>query len=170
MNRLIGLILITIILLPLSIFSSEDTISIQMKKFEPFIGKWKTRSIVPGRKLELSGDIQYRRILGKNWLLVEFVGQHPERDFWEAYVMIKFDVIKGLYVSHAFFSADDPTIMTGSWISDKTFGLEIKDKKGKSVSGINYTVKADGTIYQENWKIDDTNQRKITLKTYYTKK
>ncbi|UCH98138.1 MAG: DUF1579 family protein [Candidatus Aminicenantes bacterium] len=169
MKKLLGLflILIVIVVTPFTLFPSGDTFTEQMKKLEPFVGKWKTRSFYPGKDAAIPGELEYRWVLGENWLLVEFVGQHPERDFWEAYVMIKFDVSKNLYVSYAFFTANGPTIMTGSWISTHTFRLETKDEKGNSISGIDYTVKTDGTIYQENWVIDKNKEKKITLKTYY---
>jgi len=140
----------------------------QMNKLEPLVGKWKTLSFFTGKAEGIPGELEYRRVLGKNWLLVEFVGKHPEREYWEAYVMIKFDATKNAYVAYSFFGVDGPVIQTGSWVSEKTFRLEIRDEKGNS-SGIDYNVKDDGTIYQENWLLDKDNQRQIRLKTVYTK-
>ncbi len=170
MKRLIGLFLILMVGMGSLVWAEQaKTFTEQMEKLQPLVGKWKTRSVFPGKNLEVPGELEYRWVLGKNWLRVEFVGQHPERSFWEAYVMIKFDTAKNLYIAYAFFNADDPVIEVGSWISDKTFRLESRDDKGKTVGAIDYTVKEDGTIYQENWVIDKNNQKQITLKTYYTR-
>ena len=169
MKKWIGLFLILIAVMPFTLFSSVDAFTEQMKKLEPFVGKWKTQSFYPGKDTAVPGELEYRWILGKNWLFIEFVGQHPERAFWEAYAMIKFDTAKNHYVSYAFFNANDPSIMIGSWISIDTFREESKDEKGNSTDGIDYTFKKDGSIYQENWIIDKNQERKITLKTYYTK-
>lgn len=170
MKKFMVLLLIQLILIPLTLLPSGDLFTGQMKKLEPLVGKWKTQSFIPGKEAAIPGELEYRWVLGKNWLFIEFVGQHPDRDFWEAYVMIKFDTTKNHYKSYAFFTADNPTIMTGNWISTKTFRLEIKDDKGKSLSGIDYTVKADDTIYQENWIIEKNGRKKITLKTYYKRR
>ncbi len=139
----------------------------QMKKLEPFVGKWKTRSVYPDKELEVHGHLEYRWVLGKTWLLNQFVGKHPEKDYWEAYAMIKYDAAKQCYVSHDFFNGNDPIIMTGTWITKNTIRFQYKDEKGKW--GIDYTAKPDGSIYQENWVEGKKGTRKITLKTDYTR-
>jgi hypothetical protein len=144
-----------------------DRASGAMEKLAPFIGKWKTVSLYPGRGLQVPGELEYRWVLGKNWVLVIFTGQHPEREYWAAIAMIKFDPIKKCYISHDFFNEGDPIQMTGFWITPTTIRFEIKDEKGSS--GIDYTVKPDGAIYQENWILPKGKGRKITLKTDYTR-
>jgi hypothetical protein len=169
MKKLISIVLILMAVFAFFLFSSGDMFTEQMKKLEPFVGKWKTRSVYPGKDAVIPGDLEYRWVLGKNWMMVEFVGQHPERAFWEAYAMIKFDTAKNSYISYDFFNAKDPTTMTGTWIGPQTLRFETRDEKGNSEGGIDYTIKADGTIYQENWRIDKDNHRQITLKTDYTR-
>ena len=143
------------------------TTSDAMQRMTPFIGKWKTVSLYPDRGLRVPGELEYRWVLGKNWVLVIFVGQHPERVYWEAIAMIRFDPVKNCYISHDFFNDGDPIKMTGSWITPRTIRFELEDEKG--LSGIDYTVKADGTIFQENWIIRKDKKKKVTLKTTYTR-
>jgi len=147
--------------------TAGDTTSDAMEKLAPFIGKWKTVSLYPERGLKVPGKLEYRWVLGKNWVLVIFEGQHPERKYWEAIAMIKFDVEKKCYISHDFFNEMDPILMTGFWITPRTLRFEMKDDGGSS--GIDYTVKSDGTIYQENWILPMRKSKKITLKTIYTR-
>ena len=169
MKKLIGIVLTLTVVSSFFLLSPGDTFAEQMKKLEPFVGKWKTRSVYPGKDAVIPGDLEYRWVLGKNWMMVEFVGQHPERAFWEAYAMIKFDTATNRYISYDFFNADEPTTMTGAWISPQTLRFETRDETGSSEGGIDYTIKADGTIYQENWRIDKDKGKQITLKTDYTR-
>jgi hypothetical protein len=162
-------VLTLLVVSPLFLFSTGNSFREQMNKLGPFVGKWKTHSIYPGKDGVIPGDLEYRWILGKNWMMVEFVGQHPERDYWEAYAMIKFDTVKNHYISYEFFNADNPTLMIGTWISPQTLRFETRDEKGNSEGGIDYTIKENGTIYQENWRINKDNRREITLKTDYTR-
>lgn len=148
-------------------FVNGETPSEAMKKLTPLIGKWKTLSLYPDKGLKVPGDLEYRWVLGKNWVLCDFVGRHPEREYWAAIAMIKFDPSKKCYVSYDFFNADNPIVMTGRWISAATIRFELKNEQGSS--GIDYTVKEDGTIYQENWVLPEGKEKKITLKTDYTK-
>lgn len=147
--------------------TAADVASEAMQKMTPFVGKWKTVSLYPERGLKVPGELEYRWVLGKNWVLVIFVGQHPERKYWEAIAMIKFDVEKKCYISHDFFNEMDPVQMIGFWVTPRTLRFEMKDTDGSS--GIDYTLKSDGTIYQENWILPKGKKRKITLKTDYTR-
>jgi len=138
-----------------------------MKKMEPFVGKWKTLSLYPDKGLKVPGVLEYRWVLGENWLMVDFVGDHPQRDFWAAIAMIKFDAKKNRYISYEYFNADDPTIMTGYWLNEKTIRFEVTGDTGSS--GIDYTLTEEGAVYQENWVHSKKGKRKITLKTDYTR-
>ena len=160
-------IIVLIMLLFSTIFTYGATKTGAMDKFKPFIGKWETQSLYPDTGLKVPGDLEYRWVLGKNWVLCDFVGRHPERKYWAAIAMIKFDVSKNRYISYDFFNADDPVIMTGYWLSAKTIRFEMKNDEGSS--GIDYTVKEDGSIYQENWVRKGTTKN-ITLKTDYSRK
>ncbi len=144
-----------------------DTAPEAMQKMAPFIGKWKTVSLYPERGLMVPGQLEYRWVLGKNWVLVIFEGQHPERKYWEAIAMIRYDPEKKCYISHDYFNERDPVLMTGFWINSRTIRFEIRDDNGSS--GIDYTVNPDGSIYQENWILPKGKERKVTLKTDYTR-
>lgn len=155
-------------LLAAALFADGETKADAMKKLTPLIGKWTTLSLYPQSGLKVPGDLEYRRVLGKDWVLCDFVGRHPERAYWAAIAMIKFDAAKNRYLSYEFFNADDPTTMTGRWISPTTIRFEAEDDNGSS--GIDYTVKKDGSIYQENWVLPKGKAKRITLKTDYTRK
>jgi len=170
MKRYSFLILIIFLLQTFCLMANNRSqMSEQMKKMEPFIGKWKTQSFYTGKQEEIPGEIEYRRVLGNNWLQIEFIGRHPQRDYWEAYVMITFEPKKNSYIAYSFFNADEPTIMNGMWISANTFRLGKPNEKGKMNNGIDYTIKKDGTIFQENWTLDKNGQRQIRLHTTYTR-
>lgn len=160
-------IIILFMFLFFGLFAKGETTSEAMKKFKPFIGKWETLSLYPDTGLKVPGDLEYRWVLGKNWVLCDFVGRHPEREYWAAIAMIKFDLSKKRYVSYDFFNVDDPIVMTGYWLSAQTIRFEVKNDEGSS--GIDYTVKEDGSIYQENW-VRKGETKRITLKTDYSRK
>ncbi len=146
---------------------SGETTNQEMKKLEPFIGTWNTLSVYPDSGLEIPGKLTNRWALGKNWMLLEFDGKHPKRPFWAAVVMYTYDAAKKRYIAHSFYSADGPIIFEGHWLSPTTISYSRTTEK--STSGIDYTIKPDGTIYQENWSTPTGQKRKITLKTTYTR-
>jgi len=152
------------LLLPASVNNTGKMI----KKLKPLIGNWKTHSHYPDSGMEAYGELKIRWILGGQWMFVEFIGQHPERSVWEAYALIKYDSKKSCYLSYSFFNENNPITMTGSWISSTTVRFKIKTNEG--ISGIDYTVKEDGTIYQENWLAPAQGERQVLLKTLYRKK
>jgi hypothetical protein len=167
-NRLVFFIALILVSFSLSLFAGGDTAKEQMKKMEPFLGKWKTKSTYPGTKLTIPGKLEYRWVLGKSYMMIEFVGQHPEREYWEAYAMIKYDPVKKKYISWDFFNANNPETSYGYWLSTDTVRFEGKTKKG--TWGIDYTLKKGKTgvtVYQENWAKPKNGKRKITLKTDY---
>jgi len=170
-KRTIFVFLLTFFLISTGViaFSNDDPLdaAAQMKKLEPFIGKWKTLSLFPGKDIQAPGDLEYRWVLGKEWLFVEFKGEHPLRPVWEAYAMIKYEPQKKCYLSFDFFNKNDPITMTGTWISPQTIRFETAAETGRS--GIDYTINQDGTVYQENWLELKGQERKITLKTNYTR-
>jgi hypothetical protein len=133
-----------------------------MKKLEPFVGKWKTLSIYQESGIKAPGLLEYRWILGKKWMFIEFTGNHPNKKNWGAYGFFRYDEEKKCYISYDIFNENEPTYTTGYWLNDKTLRFEEKGKWG-----IDYTIKPDGSIYQENWKRDKKSKRIITLKTDY---
>ena len=139
-----------------------------MKRLVPLAGKWHTTSISQKTGFKAPGELEYRFVLGEDWMFVEFIGKHPKRKVWQAYVMIKYDIGKKCYVSWDFFNKNDPVLMTGEWIKENT--LRFKSEHEGILSGIDYFVKEDKTIYQENWVIDKEKNHTITLKTYYKRR
>jgi hypothetical protein len=139
-----------------------------IQKLTPLTGHWKTHSTYTESGVEAQGDLKIRWILGGQWLLIEFVGQHPKRTVWEAYALIKYDSKKHCYLSFSFFDENSPVTMTGSWITPHTVRFLTKTENGSS--GIDYTIKKDGTIYQENWMCSDQGKPQILLKTVYRRK
>ena len=147
--------------------SSGALWSPEMNKLRPLVGKWKTVSTHPEKDLKVAGDLEYSYVLGGHWLMVRFVGDHPQRSFWEAVAMIRYDPDRKSYVSFSFFNMGDPVRMTGRWISDATIRFSTKDADRSW--GIDYTIQKDGTIYQENWAIASGGPKRITLMTRYTR-
>jgi hypothetical protein len=146
---------------------AEDGSDEFMKKLQPLIGKWKTESLLLNKNVKAPGDLQYRYVLGGRFVLCEFVGKHPDKPVWEAIVMITYDPAKGHYLGHSYFNSDQPMIMTGSFSKPHVFTLEYQSETVHF--GIDYQFKTNGLIYQENWAIDPSGQRKITMKTDYKK-
>lgn len=139
----------------------------EMNKLNPLAGKWKTESTYPESGLKVPGDLEYSYVLGGHWLMVRFIGHHPERSYWEAVAMIKYDHDSRSYVSFSFFNRGDPVRMTGDWISETTIRFSVKEPDRSW--GIDYTAKEDGTIFQENWLIGPSGLKKITLQTRYVR-
>lgn len=166
-NGMAALTFIIILSLSFSLYAGDEAKE-QMKKMEPFLGKWITKSVYPDKNLTVPGKLEYRWILGKNYMMIEFVGNHPEREYWEAYAMIKYDKKKKKYVSFDFFDEGDPVVSVGYWMSKDTVRFEAEDQSW----GIDYTLKkskAGTVVYQENWVKPKDGKRKITLKTDYTR-
>lgn len=139
-----------------------------MKKLLPLAGKWQTTSVSQKTGFKAPGNLEYRYVLGGDWMFVEFIGKHPKRKIWQAYVMIKYDIEKKCYVSWDFFNKNDPVLMTGKWVKNNT--LRFESEHDGVLSGIDYTIKKDKTIYQENWVINKEKNHKVTLKTHYKRR
>lgn len=136
------------------------------KKLDFLVGNWKTVSTFPATGAQGTGDLSYRWVLGGAWLKVEYYGKRPDNRLWEAHGMIKYDPGKGHYISIVFFDSEGPYTFNGHWLDEKTIRFEIEMNGTKS--GIDYTRKDDGTVYQENWRLSPEGERQVTLKTNYT--
>jgi len=169
MRRRVPLWLGVILLLGAGVSSlpAGEAANEEMEKLRPFVGVWKTDSVFPDNGLRVGGELEYRYVLGGHWLLVRFVGAHPDRSFWEAVAMIRYDGEKDAYVSFDFFAAADPVRMTGRWISDATVRF-LTEESGRTW-GIDYTIREDGTVYQENWVVPAGGAKKVTLETTYSR-
>lgn len=167
MKKLYTLALFSLLIFSSTLLLNAGTDSDPMEKLTPFLGKWKTMSIYQKDGLKAPGVLEYRWVLGKKWMFIEFVGQHPKRENWGAYAFFRYDKKRKCYISYDIFDEREPLFTTGHWLSKDTIRFE--DKESKNKWGIDYTIKPDGAIYQENWVINKDGKRVITLKTYYTK-
>ena len=132
-------------------------------------GRWATESeIIPTGELA-PGDLEYKWVLGGLWMQVEFHGQHPGGAVWEAHVMMQYDYASSLYRAFAFFNGQEPYLYTGSMLDERTFRISHTSENGAQ-TGIDYRNNGDGTVYQENWLLSDDGQRRVTLKTEYSRK
>ncbi len=147
-----------------SVFISADTLTSEMQRLQPFVGKWKTRSVYPDSGLTAPGVLEYRWILGGKWLFIEFIGKHPKRKHWGAYSFIRHDKDRKCYLCYDIYDETAPILSTGYWIDKQTIRFE--DRNAKIHWGIDYTIRRDGSIYQENWVMRE-GKRSITLKTTY---
>ncbi len=167
MKKSLIVLVLFLIIFNFSICLKADSTSDKMKRLTPFLGKWKTLSIYQNNGLKAPGVLEYKWILGKKWMFIEFIGKHPKRKVWGAYGFFRYDQKRKCYISYDIFDENEPAFTTGYWLKDKT--LRFEDKNNKKPWGIDYTIKKDGSIYQENWLINKDKKRIITLKTYYTK-
>jgi len=172
MKKYINLfIIITFLSIVFPVFSAGTVINTikndEMKKLEPFVGKWKTLSVYQKTGLKAPGILEYRWILGKKWMFIEFIGKHPKKKYWGAYGFFRYDTKKKCYISYDIFDENEPTFTTGYWLNTKT--LRFEDNKNEKVWGIDYTLTDKGNIYQENWVKNKENKRTVTLKTTYTR-
>jgi hypothetical protein len=147
----------------MTVFAYEDGQS----KLNFLAGEWKTVSEFTSSGMKVEGNLTYYWVIGGEWLHCRFIGNHPDRPYWEAVAMMRFDSESGRYVSVAFFNDQMPVTMYGIAVGENTIRFERTIDDGKT--GIDYTDKGNGTVYQENW-IEINGERTITLKTDYTAK
>ncbi len=85
MKKYFILFLSALFIINYSISLNADTSSDQMERLTPFLGKWKTLSVFQNSGLKAPGVLEYKWILGKKWMFIEFIGQHPKRNVLSAY-------------------------------------------------------------------------------------
>jgi hypothetical protein len=146
--------------------AAQDDLPPMHEHLQFLVGQWNTVSAFPATGQEVPGVLTYRWVLGGAWLHVEFKGDHPERPVWEAYAMMRWDPQADCYVSWAFFGPGEPLRYTGKRLENGTISMET-ERDGRRY-GIDYTPVEGGTVYQENWAVDESGTRTVTLKTTYT--
>lgn len=155
------LIIIIIALASLAIAQENKTIEMN-EKLEFLIGKWKTVSKTPAGG-EFPGDLTYEWVMGKNWIRITFVGQHPRMPFWEAHGFMNYDEKAGKYVSYVVFNEKNPEPEYGYWVDENTFRM------GTEKKGIDYLKLEGGGVLQKNFHLDEKGNRIDILITTYEK-
>lgn len=153
-----------IMLLPAAAFGQAT--SPPRERLDFLVGNWVTASETM-RSDTIPGDLEYRWVLGDQWLQVVFDGHPPDGSVWQAHAMVKYDADAGEYVSYAFFNGDDPLRYRGYALDDTTLRFEHMGDEG--MFGIDYRDNVDGTVYQENWLMSPDGERRVTLRTWYTR-
>jgi hypothetical protein len=141
----------------------------ELKKIDYLVGEWRTLSTFVATGVEAPGYLVYRRILGGSWILCEFHGEAPGRDYWEAYALITFDPAVGKFRSYAFFGGGSPAVSTGAWNGTDTITFTTDEPgAGGRLSRISYKRLPDGTVFQLNEATDDNGEWHPTLRTDYS--
>ena len=86
----------------------NEVVKAELGKLSFFLGQWITTSVTVPGGLEVSGDLSYESVLGGTYLLLRFVGDHPERPVYESYKMITWDASLGAYVAYTFARPGKP--------------------------------------------------------------
>lgn len=130
-------------------------------------GDWKTVSTFTASGEVAPGTLSYHWVLGGAWLQCTFHGDRADGRVWEAHAMLRWDGQKGHYVSWAFFGPGDPIMYSGTALEDGTLRFEFTNNGART--GIDYCPRMADSVYQENWTIGPDGERRITLKTDYTR-
>ena len=150
---------------------SNEVVKAELKKLSFFVGEWKTDStLVPSGK-KAPGELSYKYVLGDTYLLLRFVGSHPEKPVWEACKMITWDAGLGAFVAYTFPTPEGPVRYIGRWTADDTITYTREEPyPDGSLDRISYTRKPDGTIFQLNEATDADGNWQPRLRTQYTRK
>jgi hypothetical protein len=149
---------------------SDASVQIEeLKKIDYLVGEWTTLSTFVSTGIEAPGYLTYRPILGGTWILCEFHGNAPGREYWEAYALITFDPEIGNFRSYAFFGGSAPATYTGVWngIDTVTFTTDKPGANGR-LNRISYKRMPDGTVFQLNEATDEKGDWQPTLRTAYS--
>jgi hypothetical protein len=159
-----AIILIAISLIAVTAFAQE--VPEMMRKLDFIEGDWTVISTFPATGLEVPGELSYHFVLGGHWMLCRFVGDHPERDVFEAVEMIRWDSEGAQFIVEAFYGAEGPERYTGKLINGTTVRMETTANGRRS--GLDY-IPTESGVYQENWIYNEKDEKIITLKTVYTR-
>lgn len=134
------------------------------QRIDFLVGQWHTVSEFPDGRIG-EGALEYRWVFDGAWMKVEFHGEHPDGALWEAHGMQRWVPEAGAFRSWVFRPDGPPLQYRGSVPEDGLFRMEYTSEAGVT-SGIDYHRLDDGTVYQENWVVED-DQRRVTLQTDY---
>lgn len=150
--------------------SDEMAVQIsEVSKLDYLVGEWITESVVVRTDVKAPGKLSYRKILGGSYILCQFKGEMPGRQFWEAYAMITYDPAAGHYRSYAFFGGAAPARYVGEWTDENTATFTNLDTRPDgSKDRINYTRMPDGAVFQLNEAKDEQGNWQPTLRTTYS--
>lgn len=144
--------------------AAQAALSPEHERIDFLIGEWRTTSELPDGR-EAPGELSYRWVQGGAWMQVEFHGDHPDGRLWDAHVMQRWVPGQGQYEAWAFGADGPPERYRGTSEGPGHYRLEGAPQGGSSF-GIDYHLRDDGTVYQENWAMDG-GERRITLRTRY---
>jgi hypothetical protein len=165
LTKNICLCLIATMLMIAPAFAQEQDTS-TMDNLNFLLGSWKTKSEFSSNGVIAYGTLTYEKVLAGAWVRVTFIGDHPTGRLWEAHGYIGLNPEGEGFKSYIIFGPGEPAEYSGLMINGSTFRLETNFNG--MTSGIDYIPQDDGTVYQENWVMDEQGSRRITLKTWYT--
>lgn len=152
------------------LFSQEKDTKHQKRqnRLDFLAGDWDSESTYLASGLKVKGHLVYEWVEGGAWLRCTFVGQHPEYKVWESHEMIKWDKDKKEYLAYTFSNSGEMVLYQGEEIDASRVRFWIEREKIRQ--GLDYIQRKDGSVYQENWLITPAGERRIWLKTEYTKR
>ena len=134
------------------------------QRIEFLVGEWHTTSEFPdGSTAE--GSLRYEWVLEGAWMRVEFHGDRPGGANWESHVMQRWNADEALYEAWVFGAGGPPLRYTGTSEAPGQYRIEAPTDSGVR-SGIDYHRQEDGSVYQENWVVEN-GTRRVTLRTNY---
>jgi hypothetical protein len=144
--------------------SAQSSLSAEHERIAFLVGEWRTSSEFPDGQVG-EGELEYRWVFDGQWMKVEFQGSHPQGAPWEAHVMQRWNPENDAYEAWVFRGDGPPLVYRGSSPEPGLFRVEHTSDAGVTI-GIDYREQPDGSVFQENWMIDE-GERSVTLKTTY---
>lgn len=146
--------------------TAQFNLSPEHERIAFLVGEWRTSSEFPDGA-EGEGELEYRWVFDGRWMNVEFHGSHPRGAPWEAHVMQRWNPEDEAYESWVFRGDGPPLRYRGSSPDPGFFRVEHTSEAGVTV-GIDYHEQSDGSVYQENWVMEE-GERSVTLQTQYSR-
>jgi hypothetical protein len=144
--------------------SAQLQLSPEHERIGFLVGEWRTTSEFPDGRVG-EGDLEYRWVFEGRWMRVEFHGSHPQGTLWEAHVMQRWNPETAAYEAWVFPAEGPPLRYRGSSSGPGHFRVEYTADDGVTI-GIDYHEQDDGSVFQENWRLDG-DERTVTLRTTY---
>jgi hypothetical protein len=148
----------------LSALAAQETLSPEHEAISFLVGEWRTTSEFPDGRTG-DGELEYRWVFDGGWMKVEFHGDHPDGAMWEAHVMQRWNPEAGSYEAWVFRGGGEPLPHTGTLVEPGHFRVQHTTEEGVT-TGIDYHAMDDGSVYQENWVVEE-GTRTVTLRTRY---
>ena len=149
---------VLLIIASIPAFAQDDATAMQ-GSIDFLSGTWRTVSTFIASGAEAPGTLTYKWVLGGEWMRIEFVGKHPQRDVWEAHGLMRWDPERKVIVSYVVFGPNDVSMMTGQPIEGG--GISLTATTDGRAFGIDYHPRGENAVYQENWAIDVNGERQV---------